>query len=561
MNRKKRFLTVLIKASHYDEQGYVIQWRRSLVPANSLAAIYGLSLDVAERKVLGDDVEVEIKAFDENNIRIPVKQIIADIKAAEAGGFVGFAGVQTNQFPRAMDLARKFRAAGIQVCIGGFHVSGCMAMLPELPPDIQEAHQLGISLFTGEAEGRMDEVFTDALAGKMKPVYNYISDLPSIESAPPPFLPATVLKRALNSATSFDAGRGCPFICSFCTIINVQGNKSRRRSVADIEKVILKNADQDIRYYFITDDNFARNKDWEAIFDRLIEMREKEGVRILLALQVDTMCHRIKGFIEKAARAGAALVFIGLEAINIDNLKAAKKGQNNIREYRKMLQAWRNAGVLTVGGYILGFPTDTRERIFSDIKTIQRELPVDLLYFSCLTPLPGSMDHKVLYEKGAWMDPDMNNYDLCNVTAEHAIMSKEEWQETYDQAWDAYYTDAHIETIMRRSYVGQTGISRVSFMAWWFHYCYSYEGIHPVEGGYFRKKHRRDRRPTMPLENPFIFYPRRLAEIIGSHRKMISEHLKFERIKKKIFADPDRANYIDTATTPVGANEAEAISQ
>jgi len=101
---RKKFQVVLIKSSHYDDDGYVIQWARSLMPANSLACIYGLTMDVDERKVLGDDVEIAISAYDENNIRIPIKKIITDIQSAEAGGFVGFTGVQSNQFPRAMDV-------------------------------------------------------------------------------------------------------------------------------------------------------------------------------------------------------------------------------------------------------------------------------------------------------------------------------------------------------------------------------------------------------------------------------------------------------------------------
>jgi hypothetical protein len=51
--------------------------------------------------------------------------------------------VQPNQFPRALDLARPFLAAGIPVCIGGLHVSDCIAMLPELPADIRQALALG----------------------------------------------------------------------------------------------------------------------------------------------------------------------------------------------------------------------------------------------------------------------------------------------------------------------------------------------------------------------------------------------------------------------------------
>ena len=69
---------------------------------------------------------------------------------------VALVGVQSNQFPRAMDLARPLRAAGIPVCIGGFHVSGCLAMLPEITPELKEAMDLGISLFAGEAEGRFE---------------------------------------------------------------------------------------------------------------------------------------------------------------------------------------------------------------------------------------------------------------------------------------------------------------------------------------------------------------------------------------------------------------------
>ncbi len=42
-----------------------------------------------------------------------------------------------------MDIARQFRAAGVQVCIGGFHVSGCIAMLPEMPSEMREAQAMG----------------------------------------------------------------------------------------------------------------------------------------------------------------------------------------------------------------------------------------------------------------------------------------------------------------------------------------------------------------------------------------------------------------------------------
>ncbi len=551
---KKGFRVVLIKPSHYDDDGYVIQWYRSAVPSNTLATLYGLSLDLAERQALGEDVDIVIDAFDETNTRVPVKKIIRRIQAAD-GGLVGLTGVQSNQFPRAMDLARRFREAGIQVCIGGFHVSGCLAMLPGIPDDIQQALDMGVSIFAGEAEGRLDRVFRDAYAGKMAPVYNYLSDLPGVESRPAPFLPARLLRRYLGTLTSFDAGRGCPFQCSFCTIINVQGRKSRRRTPDDIERIVRRNAEQGVARFFITDDNFARNKDWEAIFDRLIMLREKEGMSIRLTIQVDTLCHRIPRFIEKAGRAGVTRAFIGLENINPDNLRAAGKRQNRITEYRKLMQAWRSVGVMTCAGYILGFPGDTPERILNDIRIIQHELPVDLLEFFVLTPLPGSADHKALYEKGAWMDPDMNKYDLNHITAHHPNMNREEWERAYRMAWDAYYTPGHIETVLRRARASNMSVGKMMFLMLWFYGCMKYEGVHPLEGGWFRHKYRLDRRPGMPVENPLVFFPRRVAEVVRNHAGILAMLIKFGRMRRKIKADPAAMDYTDLALTPVTGEE------
>jgi len=553
-SRKKSFHVALIKPSHYDDDGYVIQWHRSAVPSNTLAVMYGLTQDIIARQTLGEDVNILVDSYDETNTRIPMNKIIRNIRRA-GGGFVGFAGVQSNQFPRTMDMARIFRKAGIQVCIGGFHISGCLSMLPELPADIKEAQDLGISLFAGEAEGRLDEVFADAYAGTMKPLYNYLGSLPDVEGQVTPFLPADMLTRSMGSLTSFDAGRGCPFVCSFCTIINVQGRKSRRRSADDIEKIVRQNTEQGVTRFFITDDNFARNRNWEDIFDRLIMLQEKEGMTIRLTIQVDTMCHKIARFIEKAGKAGVRRAFIGLENINPDNLKAAGKKQNKITEYRQLMQAWRNVGVMTCAGYILGFPGDTPEKIINDIEIIKRELPVDLLEFFFLTPLPGSADHKALDANGTWMDPDMNKYDLNHVTTAHSVMSREEWEQVYDLAWNTYYTPEHIETVLRRARASRMSVGKMMFLMLWFYGCHKYEGLHPLEGGYFRHKYRRDRRPGMPIENPLLFYPRRVWEVLRGQASIVGLLLKFTSVYRRIKADPKAFDYTDTALTPVSDTE------
>jgi radical SAM superfamily enzyme YgiQ (UPF0313 family) len=546
----RTFKVILIKPSHYDADGYVIQWWRSLVPSNSLASMYGLMAECAAAKSLGDDVDIDIEAYDECNTVIDVKGAIRKIGSAKSG-FVGLVGVQSNQFPRTLDIARELRAAGVTVVIGGFHVSGCLSMLPEMPDDLKAALDLGVILFAGEGEGRVAALLREIDGGKTKPIYNYLSDMPEMAAATLPILPRWAVTRVAGHYTSFDAGRGCPFQCSFCTIINVQGRKSRYRTPDDVEAIVRANAAQGITRFFVTDDNFARNKNWEPILDRLIELREQHDFNIKLLLQVDTLCHRIPNFIPKAARAGCTAVFIGLENINPESLMGTKKRQNKIWEYRDMLQAWKKAKVMTYAGYILGFPTDTPESIARDIEIIKKELPIDILEFFFLTPLPGSEDHKKLLMRGVPMDPDMNKYDLEHACTAHPLMAQETWERVYADAWQQYYTDEHMEKVMRRAVVA--GISRRKLLdsLVLFSGAARIEGVHPLQFGYVRRKVRTQRRYGMPIVNPLVFYPWRAYDALRGAGQWLRRMLRYRRILKRVVADPATYTYFDEAMQPV----------
>ena len=276
---RRRFRVVLIKPSHYHDDGYVIRWWRGLVPSNSLAALHGVALDCAQRRVLGADVDIEIDVIDETNTRVNVAKLLRRFRKDNGFGMVGLIGVQTNQYPRALDIARPFRAAGVPVVIGGFHVSGCIAMLDGTAVDLDHARALGVSIFAGEAEGRFETLLHEAASGTLKPDYDFTDDLVDMTGQPSPFLPIEFVKRTAGTNSSFDSGRGCPYQCSFCTIINVQGRKSRSRSPDDVENVIRENWQEGISRFFLTDDNFARNREWEPILDRLIQLREVDKFR------------------------------------------------------------------------------------------------------------------------------------------------------------------------------------------------------------------------------------------------------------------------------------------
>ncbi|MEM7429037.1 MAG: radical SAM protein [Pseudomonadota bacterium] len=557
---KQIFHVFLIKPSRYDWLGYPIVWWRSTVPSNSLACLYGLTLDCAERKVLGEDVEFKIWPQDEANARVRPDKLIEMAERVGGKAICCLVGVQSNQFPRSVDIARPFLDAGIPVVVGGFHVSGCISMLKELPVDLVEAREMGISFYLGEAEeARLDDVFIDAWAGKLQESYGSVTDLPDLQGAPIPYLPKEQIDRSMQSIASLDMGRGCPFQCSFCSIINVQGRKSRFRSGEDLEAILRANWRDNNNHLFITDDNFARNRNWEEIFDTMIRLREEEGIRPHLAIQVDTLCHRVPGFIDKAAKAGVTEVFVGLENINPANLIAAKKRQNRINEYREMFLAWKKQNIFITCGYIVGFPHDTRETVLRDVEIIKNELPIDTIYFSHLTPLPGSEDHARMVEKGEWMDPDMNKYSLTMRVCDHPLMSGEEWDDAVYSAYRTYYTRDHMKTVIRRMFGtgGNRRIYSINRLAWQIIYGRGPFRNYRLEGGIIPLRYRKDRRPGLPIENPLIFYPRKVFELLYGSAGLAAIWLWLFVQMKRIAQNPAKADYRDLALTPPEQVEAE----
>src|SRR5258705_12511590 len=100
--RSGTFLLELLKPSHYDDDGYVIQWWRGSVPSKSLSSLYGLALDAQRREGLGSDVALEGEGRDETTAGLPLRRIIRRLQRNGLRRLVGLVGVQTNQLPRGV---------------------------------------------------------------------------------------------------------------------------------------------------------------------------------------------------------------------------------------------------------------------------------------------------------------------------------------------------------------------------------------------------------------------------------------------------------------------------
>jgi radical SAM superfamily enzyme YgiQ (UPF0313 family) len=521
-----RLVVVLIRPSRYDEDGYVVRHWRGTLPSNTLSCLHGLTQDAVASGALAP-IAVEVHAFDEGVDRVDPRRLGRTLRRPGTKVLVALAGVQTNQFPRAQDLARQCRAEGFDVMIGGFHVSGSVAMAHAIPPECQTMIDEGVTLVLGEVEDRWTNLLRDAAAGQLQPVYDFLKDLPDLRTKPLPKVSTRLQRKfAVQGYGTIDAGRGCPFNCSFCTIINVQGHAMRSRGAEHIADHIRSHyyarGGQRLRHYFFTDDNFARNPSWEAIFDALIALRE-DGIAIDFMMQVDTAATRIPRFVDKAARAGCVQVFIGMESLREDNLKAACKRQNRVGEYRGSIARWHEAGIVCHVGFIIGFPYDTYDRIMEDVRTLRDEILVDQASFFMLTPLPGSRDHRVMVDAGMPMDSDYNNFDSFRATMPHPLMSAEEWTKAYRDAWTTFYSFDHMrQALLRQNPHTYWGM----FKCLLWNRTAMVEGTHPMVTGFFRLKDRRSRRPGRPIEGRWRFARRRVREswrIIVAYTKVLIE--------------------------------------
>ncbi len=228
----KNLSIYLIRPSKYDDDGYVVRHLRGVLPSNTLTCMYGLTLDVKERKVLGGKLNWHIELIDETVQKINVREIIKKNSRKESKSIVCLVGVQSNQFPRASDLAIEFRKSNIDVLIGGFHISGSLCMNPIPSVEIKRLIDLGVTVIAGEAENKWEGILEDALQNKLKSIYNFLCEPPDIRFSPLPQVNKEFLKHLISSNyTSLDCGRGCPFNCSFCTVVNVDGRRLRLRDV------------------------------------------------------------------------------------------------------------------------------------------------------------------------------------------------------------------------------------------------------------------------------------------------------------------------------------------
>lgn len=487
--------TVLVAPSRYDEKG-VLVFRVGINQNGSLGAIAGLIED-ANRRHAGR-IEIVYEVFDEHVREAVTPALLAawrDRAAAAGHRFVLMVcGVQTATWPRGRDIALMARSLGIDVVAGGVH-------LTSHGPSVEFLVSCGVSVGIGEIEPLFDRLVADALDGRLAPLYRIdesqgirvktaVSEIvaPDLSELPFPHVPKRHLSRYLNPSHLYvDASRGCPYLCSFCSVKNTFGRSVRSRDPERLARWMAERVDRDgIRWFTFTDDNFIRNPRHLEILERVAKLRA-EGRRfsIGLILDVESSCYaredsprgeRTRRFLALCREAGVSNVFMGLESTNDASLREMSKQVNRERRarpedahaallerYRTAVRAWQEIGASVECGYILGFAADGRgagARAARDMMAIG----IDIVSFYLLTPLPGAEDYARAVASGTLLERDFNEYFRNRTMVAHPTLAPAELEAELREAVRRFYS---FPNVARRLARGLLGIGRPRVASPW----------------------------------------------------------------------------------------------
>ena len=332
---------------------------------------------------------------------------VSEIDFEEEVDFVGISMMLSTQAKRGFEIARRFRDRGIKVIFGGIS-----AML-----HAQEVMQHGDALFLGEAEGRMEEVFFDFKRNQLKPLYDYMTQLPDVAMIGPArrdlYDRTRYNHKGVQMVDLFHASRGCRFSCYPCAVSYLGGRTFRPRP---LEKVVAEMESIENNRLFIVDNSLAQNDEWEKqLFKEMIPLKKR------------WVSHTIEDkpeILDLAAQAGAWYVY-----------QAVFDTSDYIKE---RIRRYHDYGIGVEGTILLGLDDHTED----DIKRLLDfllEIELDLAEFTVLTPFPHTKAYDDLHRQGRIFDYDWNHYNAGQVVYYPKQMTPERLQELYHFAWDYFY--------------------------------------------------------------------------------------------------------------------------
>lgn len=334
---------------------------------------------------------------------------VQEIPFDDKWDFVGISIMLTSQLPHAFEISKRFRDMGKLVIFGGIAVM--------LHADEVAGHCS--SLFLGEVEGRLDEVFDDFRRNQLKPRYDFRNSFPATGMIGP--ARRNILGRSLyrhkgvRMVDLFHASRGCRFNCFPCCTGFLGGRRFRPRPMDRIAEELATIENERL---FVVDNSLAQDKKWELdLFRTMIPFNKK------------WCCHPIEDddeVLDMAVQAGAWYVY---QAI----FDTSDYIRNRVARYK-------SHGIGVEGTIILG-TDDQNEDSIKRLIDFLLEMDLDLAEFTVLTPFARTPIRKELEEQGRILSNDYSRYNAGSVVFQPKQMSPEKLQEMYHYAWRTFYRD------------------------------------------------------------------------------------------------------------------------
>jgi len=324
---------------------------------------------------------------------------------------------------RAYEIASLYRQQGVPVIMGGIHASMC--------PD--EALRFVNAVVIGEAEAVWSKVLADMEAGRLQQRYHgEWSDLSGM-----PY-PRRDLFHPDYRFASVQTSRGCPMDCEFCSVTVFNGRRYRRRPVEEILSE-LETIPQ--KMIFFVDDNIIGYG--QSSRDQVLALFKGMAER---KLDKRWFCQASLNFgddeevLSWASRAGCKMVFLGLEAEELDALKEIHKqlnAQRGINAYAQAFQRIHQAGIAVLGAFIFGMDGDTPDKLQRRADYMTYNCGIDVMQTTFLTPLPGTRlfdryqrEERLLYKN---FPQDWEHYDMTEVIHRPGCMEPHQLVQTMEK--------------------------------------------------------------------------------------------------------------------------------
>jgi radical SAM superfamily enzyme YgiQ (UPF0313 family) len=357
--------------------------------------------------------DIEVKLVDEQ---------IEAIDFNEPADLVGISFMTALSY-RAFEIADKFRERGVKVVCGGFH--------PSFRPEECLEHADAVCI--GEAESTWPQLIADLKQGKMERIYKAEgrADLAKLN------LPRRDLLKTKNYApvVAVQTSRGCNHKCNFCSVTSFFGSRHCVRPVDDVIKEITAIKGKDLIFI---DDNIVADREYaKELFRAMVPLKKKwiSQASIYIADDIE--------LVKLAKKSGCMGLFIGIESLNVNNLKNARKGFNNAQKYVDSIRTLHKYGIGIEAGIVFGFDHDD-VNVFRNTLQFLLDNNVEAIQASILTPLPGTPLHEKMDKEGRIISKEWKYYDYRHAVIKPELMSSGELQAGVDWVINRFYSPWNI---------------------------------------------------------------------------------------------------------------------